>query len=208
VYLSENKVLALEAGEGGARRSSARPAGPPWRIGWFGNIRCRQSLYLLAALTHRLRGAVEVVIRGRPARTAVPDFDRVIAEHTGILFKGPYDRRLDLASIYGEVHFAWTMDFFEAGGNSEWLLPNRLYEGGLYGAVPLAFGPVETGRWLQRQGAGILLYDPLKRTLGDFFGALDMRGYLAARGAVERIPILALEDGTGECRALVEALSV
>jgi len=150
---------------------------------------------------------VEVVIRGRPARTAIADFDRVVAAHPGISFLGPYDRRVDLAAIYGDVHFSWTMDFFEAGGNSEWLLPNRLYEGGLYGVVALATGRVETGRWLQKKNVGVILTDPLDAALASYFASLDQDGYRAARAAVGRLPPAALLDQEGDCRAFVRSLA-
>src|SRR6185312_12560894 len=118
------------------------------RIGWFGVIRCRRSLQLLANLVTALPGVVEVIIRGRPRRKVIPDFDRLLATTPGLSFLGEYDRHTELAALYGDVHFAWAVDFYEAGLNSDWLLPNRLYEGTLYGAVPLVLDSVETGRWL------------------------------------------------------------
>ncbi len=203
VLLCENKVLSQETA---GTRGAPRAAGAPWRIGWFGNIRCRRSLVVLAGLTRRFPGRVEVVIRGRPAPTAIPDFQEIVATHPGVTFSGPYDRRMDLESIYADVHFAWTMDFFESGANSDWLLPNRLYEGGFFGAVALAFAPVETGRWLRSRGAGVLVEEPLDRNLADYFGGLDADGYRSSSAAVERIPLSALVDGKPECEALVETL--
>ena len=205
VLLVENKVLAFEY-DPPVPAAAGLPAGPPWRIGWFGNIRCRRSLLLLAGLTRRFPGGVEVVIRGRPALTAIPDFREIVEAHPGISFKGPYDRRMDLASIYGDVHYVWAMDFFEAGGNSEWLLPNRLYEGSLFGAVALAYGPVETGRWLRSHRAGVIFEEPLAAGLEDFFAGVDGDAYRSARSAVARIPIDALVDGEIDCVALVDAL--
>ncbi len=207
VLLAENKVLASEGGDPGEPRSPARVPGPPWRIGWFGNIRCRRSLLLLAGLTRQFPGLVEVVIRGRPARTAIADFDQIVAAHAGVSFQGPYDRRVELAAIYGDVHFAWTMDFFEAGGNSEWLLPNRLYEGGLYGVVALASAQVETGRWLEQRQAGVVLSDPLDAALGAYFAGLNPAGYRGARAAVGRIPLTALLDQESDCRTFVLSLA-
>jgi succinoglycan biosynthesis protein ExoL len=207
ILLAENKVLASEVGAFPPQGPSQPLAGPPWRIGWFGNIRCRRSLLLLAGLTRRFPGLVEVVIRGRPARTAIPDFDLIVTAHPGISFLGPYDRRVDLAAIYGDVHFSWTMDFFEAGGNSEWLLPNRLYEGGLYGVVALASGRVETGRWLQKRDVGVVLTDPLDAALGAYFAGLNPDTYRAARAAVGQLPSAALLDQEWDCRAFVRTLA-
>src|SRR6516225_5785654 len=63
IRLVENKLLRTETQSDDARLD--RPAsGPPWRIGWFGMIRCRRSLEILSALTRAAQGAVEVIIRG------------------------------------------------------------------------------------------------------------------------------------------------
>ena len=64
--LVENRVLSGEEQTSPPQPDQA--AGPPWRIGWFGVIRCARSLAALAALARAMPGQVEVVIRGRPAR--------------------------------------------------------------------------------------------------------------------------------------------
>jgi hypothetical protein len=66
VLLVENKMLDLDANSSATRTPTpaALPSGPPWRIGWFGMIRCRKSLDILCALAAQRPGLVEVVIRG------------------------------------------------------------------------------------------------------------------------------------------------
>jgi hypothetical protein len=206
IRLVENKVFDDRA-EGGITIAAARPpAGPPWRIGWFGMLRCRRSLDALKALVRAANGAVEVIIRGRPTPAVFPDFEAEIADTPGLVFHGAYRNPEDLAKIYGEVHFVWAMDYYEAGENSAWLLPGRLYEGSLYGAVPLALSSVETGRWLEQRGAGVLLPDPPGAQLAAFFAKLDAAQYDTLAAAVGRISRRALMDGASECRELVEAL--
>lgn len=204
VCLVENRILSSELA---MPMPTAGPPGPPWRIGWFGVIRCRRSLHLLAGLVRRFPGMVEVAIRGRPARDAIPDFDAVIAATPGLRFFGPYHRASDLARIYAEVHYAWTIDFYEAGANSAWLLPNRLYEGGIYGAVPIALRSVETGEWLIRHGAGICLEEPIDDALAAFFAGLDAKRHAAAQAAMQRIPHEAFVCDIAACRDLTAALA-
>ena len=127
----ENKVLHTDFGS--VADAAARQSAPPWWIGWYGVLRCRRSLQLLDELTRRLPGHVMVELRGRPARSAIPDFDAIVAAKPALRFMGSYDRRRDLAQIYRAEHFTWAIDFYEAGANSLWLLPNRHYEGGLHG---------------------------------------------------------------------------
>jgi succinoglycan biosynthesis protein ExoL len=186
ICLIENKVL----GDEHASASSAQPraAGPPWRIGWYGVLRCRRSLQLLAELTRQLPGQVIVELRGRPARSAIPDFDALIAAAPGVRFLGPYDRRHDLAEIYRAVHFTWAIDFYEAGLNSRWLLPNRLYEGGLHGAIPIALASVETGRWLAQRGLGVLLSDSPAEDLLRYFSTLVVETYAASAMCLAAAP--------------------
>jgi succinoglycan biosynthesis protein ExoL len=185
VRVVENRILASEL---------AMPIGnlpvsaPPWRIGWFGIIRCRRSLDILARLVRQMPDRIQVVIRGRPARDAIPEFDAVVAATPGLTFLGPYDRVTDLARIYADVHYVWAIDFYEAGANSAWLLPNRLYEGGIYGAVPIALRALETGRWLVDHQAGICLDEPLDETLTAFVAGLDAERDGKARAAMQRIP--------------------
>lgn len=206
--LLENKVLAEDAPSGqldciGQLRATVPSEGPPWRIGWFGVIRCRRSLQLLANLATALPGVVEVIIRGRPRRNVIPDFDQVVAATPGLSFLGEYDRHTELATLYGDVHFAWAVDFYEAGRNSDWLLPNRLYEGTLNGAVPLVLASVETGRWLAVRQCGVCLEDThdksLERSLFEFFGGLDSTRYSIARTALAKVPLSDLLDDKAAC---------
>jgi succinoglycan biosynthesis protein ExoL len=217
VRIVENKVLETELAAGTPPRALppgpppgpplGPPLGPPWRIGWFGVIRCARSLELLAALARRLPGQVEVVIRGRPARDAVPGFDAIVARTPGLSFLGPYDRAAELGRIYADVHLTWAMDFYEAGANSDWLLPNRLYEGGLHHAVPIAHAGVETGRWLAARGAGLLLAGPLEETLPALLAGLTPEAYAQARAASARLPRGDLVADGQECAALAAALA-
>ena len=205
IRLVENKVLLV--GESEARATFARPPpGPPWRIGWFGMIRCRKSLDILSSLARAAGGTVEVIIRGRASGATLPDFDAAIADLPYVRFAGPYRNPADLPSIYGDVHFSWAIDYYESGHNSAWLLPNRVYEGSLYGAVSIGLAGVETGRWLARRNAGVVLDEPLEQRLVDFFRRLDRNSYAILAHEVEALPRTDLVSDQSDCRELVEAL--
>ena len=201
VRLVENKVLDLD----GARPVGAGPrAKPPWRIGWLGAIRCQKSLDFLCELAARRPDLVEVRIHGRPARAAFRDFDAQVAGAPGVTFSGGYTAA-DLPALYGDVHFNWAIDFMEEGLNSAWLLPNRLYEGSRYGAVPIALSDVETGRFLAARGFGLPLAE-----LADLEGVLEglsARRYADLRAGVEAMPDEMFAVGRAECRDLVRALA-
>ena len=203
--LIENKVLHLA--DEPASHELKRPApGEPWRIGWFGMLRCRKSFDMLSRLTRELPGRVEVILRGRPAPSIFPDFEAEVAQAPGMSFGGEYRNPDDLDAIYGDVHFAWALDYFEESQNSAWLLPNRIYEGCLWGAVPLALGEVETGNWLEKRNAGVLLPDPPYEALLSFFRSLNVDQYQKLAASVQGIPSNDLVDDADGCRALVESL--
>lgn len=205
VLLVENKVFLGQQTVPGPRRD--RVARPPWRIGWFGAIRCAKSFALLSRLTRSFNGKIEVVIRGRPTAAVFPDFGKLVGNEPFMRFEGAYRNPDDLATIYGEVDFAWAIDFFEEGQNSEWLLPNRLYESGWGGAIPLALARTATGRWLAGKDVGVRLDDPLERSLHRYFQSLRDEEY---REQYRRIKAL---DPTiwlclpQECSSLVWAMA-
>lgn len=176
VHLLENQVLELDGSET-VMQSRTRPAGAPWRIGWFGAIRCRKSLDLLAAFTRRMEGRFEVILRGRPVRSEFDDFDGRIAREPYLRFEGPYRNPEDLSAIYADVDFAWAIDFFEEGQNSLWLLPNRLYEGCRHGALPIVLDGTETARLATQHGVGIALADDRLDTLIDRLSSFDEATY-------------------------------
>ncbi len=204
VCLVENKVLRTDLAA--APAPVMKPSGPPWRIGWYGVLRCRRSLELLAGLTRALPGQVVVDLCGRPALSAIPDFHARVAAEPGLRFHGAYDRRHDLPAIYRDAHFTWAIDFYEADANSRWLLPNRLYEGGLHGAVPIALASVETGRWLAARDAGVLLEEPLAPALLRVFSGLTPATYAAEAARLNRQPVDAWLDDGGDGARLAAAL--
>lgn len=155
VILIENKVFGVPP----SSQSKPPAVGSPWVIAWNGAIRCAKSLRILDELTTRANGTVRVVIRGRVSYDQIPDFDEVVHRSPWIEYKGPYPYPDGLDEIYSGVHFSWTIDMFLEGQNSTWALANRIYEGGRAGVVPIAQRAVETGRYYDRLGIGLVLDD-------------------------------------------------
>ncbi len=201
--LVENKLYPVPA----IIEMPARTPGPPWKIGWFGVIRCRKSLEILSELVKRASGNVEVIIRGLPALDQFDDFHKSTTSVPGLQFEGAYKNPDDFSAIYHEVHFAWAIDMFEEGLNSSWLLPNRIYEGGLFGTVPIALTTVETGRTLDRMGIGVTLDTLDVDTLVSFFNQLTASSYLALEEKVRAMPISAWTFSKQDCEGLVQYLA-
>ena len=206
IHLLENQVLELDGHEAGLP-ALTRPTGKPWRIGWFGAIRCRKSLDLLSAFTRRMEGRFEVVLRGRPAFGEFDDFDGCIAREPYIRFEGAYRNPEDLSTIYGDVDLAWAIDFFEEGQNSLWLLPNRLYEGCRHGALPIVLDGTETARLARERGIGIALANDRLETLVDRFADFDGDAYRALYANLVKLGTRPWVLDRADCAAFVQRLA-
>jgi len=206
VLLQENKVLALDGDDMTAPSPRLPQAGEPWKIGWFGALRCRKSLQILADFAAKMDGKVEVVLRGRPAYSEFDDFDGFVERAPHLAFHGAYRNPEDLASIYNDVQFTWAIDFFEEGQNSSWLLPNRLYEGCLHGALPIAVAGTETARFLQQRNIGHILETADVASLETLFSKLSDASYLQSFQRLAAIDRQQWITDRNDCRELVRVL--
>jgi succinoglycan biosynthesis protein ExoL len=208
VVLLHNKVLELTERPSLLDEHPALPnEGEPWVIGWFGALRCRKSLELLAEFTRRMQGRFEIVLRGRPAYSEFTGFDGFVTAEPFMRFGGAYRNPEDLPDIYGAVHFAWAIDFFEEGLNSNWLLPNRLFEGCRYGAVPVAMRRTETGRFLSDRRMGVLLDEASPHGLAQCLGSIDHDAYQRMRGRICAEDRSTWVSDLSDCRALMARLA-
>ena len=164
--LIENRLAAgAEYGPRPPRETDEPARGQPLRIGWVGVLRCWRSFGLLLELARKLGKDVQIVMHGMPALTEIPDFHARIQGLPNVTFHGRYRAPEDLARIYAGVDVVWAGDFMEAGFNSEWLLPNRLYEGGYYAVPPIAPASTQTAKWMDERGVGFALEENLSSTL-------------------------------------------
>ncbi len=185
---------------------AAIPSAVP-TIGWFGILRCAASLACLDAVTRATPGRMKVVLAGRPALDAIPDFHAVVAANPDLEFKGSYRNPDDLPQLYGAVHLAWLVDRYDAGSNSDWLLPNRLYEGCLFGAVPIALAGTEVARRLDEMAIGVVLPETSVDDVAAFVGRLDPERLASLAAAVRMHPKKTWLASVAEATELVCALA-
>jgi hypothetical protein len=204
IKIIENKVLLTDREMIRPNRSS-QASGPPWKLGWFGMIRCRRSFEILSSVAREADGDLHIKIAGRPSPKEFPDFEGLVAASPYVTFTGPY-RFDELPALYGDVHFSWAVDFFEHGLNSSWLLPNRIYESSFFGAVPIAVEGVETARWLAERQVGAILDGHPDVSLRNFFRTLTDGRYRQLSGALQGIPLTELAETRQSCHQLIEGL--
>jgi hypothetical protein len=107
-----------------------------------------------------------------------------------VTYYGPYDRATDLAAIYQDVHFAWMLDSFAGSNNAgEWCLVNRMYEAGSNGSVLMGLRGTQSGHWLLDKGVGIVIDTPIPASLDHIIQTLTPESYLAAKAAIQHLPM-------------------
>ena len=204
--LIENKVSAAQAVPAASEASRSKAPGPPWAIGWFGTLRCARSLEILRRIADAGQGKVIVHIRGLPSQEdlTVDQIEAACAGRSNMLYGGPYRSAQDLAAIYGPVHVAWCIDYLDAGGNSDWLLPNRVYEGGLMGCLALARKGTATADMVDRLGLGWSFEEPLEASVSRFLTYLTSDTFQDAQRRLEAMPRSTFVDLTDTRDLLAE----
>ena len=203
--LIENRLAAgADYGQRPAR-DAAQKNPSPLRIGWVGRLRCSRSLGLLTGLAREFGPQVRIVMHGIASPEEIPDFNERIHGLANVEFHGRYRAPEDLSRIYAGLDLVWAGDFMEAGYNSVWLLPNRIYEGGYYAVPSIAPEGTQTAKWINARAAGFTVSEDLAHTLPGL-----VRSLIADRGsiAVKRSHLLDLPEGTfvaprGELAALI-----
>jgi succinoglycan biosynthesis protein ExoL len=193
-YSGDYRAFIVENRLAPGARYGARPTGVkaedqgtqrPLRLGWVGNLRCARSFDLLCNLADQYPDDLEIRLHGVPSRTEIPVFEPLIDARPNVTFHGRYRSPEDLQGIYEKLDVVWAGDFMEAGYNSVWLLPNRIYEGGYYCTPSIAPAGTETAAWLERSACGLIVPESLEQTLPAMVGDLIRdRSSIAERARV------------------------
>lgn len=124
------------------------------------------------ALALKLGDRVRFVLRGYASGTIAGDFQQLLGNLPNFQFMGPYSYPDELAEMYSCIDFNWAFDETDPNGNSAWLLPNRIYEGGCFGVPVIGAMATETGRWIEQHALGWTFPEPLEDSLAMFFQSL------------------------------------
>lgn len=129
----------------------------PLRVGWVGTLRCPRTLALLAETADRMGPRVQIVLRGVVHGHQLPNFGKVISARPNMHYDGPYAYPEGLAQAYAGLDCVWAQDLWQRGGNSDWLLPNRLYEAGYFGCPSIAVAGTETACVVRGRALGLVI---------------------------------------------------
>jgi succinoglycan biosynthesis protein ExoL len=189
IFLLENKVYpSRRLPPVTSERKAPVADGRPWVIGCFGALRCQRSLEIMHELALRLGDRIRIELRGYPAGTIAADFDRLLGELPNLRFGGSYFYPDELTEIYAEIDFNWAFDMSDPNGNSAWLLPNRIYEGGCFGVPVIGAKETQTGRWIEQRALGWTFAEPLVESLAVFFETVDRGEWEAVKLRCAAVP--------------------
>ncbi len=207
-FLLENKVFLSSSEFSRLVAEQRADHHRPWTIGWFGVIRCQRSLEILENLARSFPSTIAVHIRGTASEThgiTTETLRGISDRNNNIHFFGPYRCPDDLQQIYGAIDLCWAIDYSAAGSNSDWLIPNRIYESGLCGIPSVSRSGTATARIIDKYACGWKLDEPLEDSVRDFISSLDW-----SRFAEIATPLRLLAPGTfideSDTRALVRRL--
>lgn len=170
-YWVENK---LHFGDTSVERpdSTASERGP-LVIAWVGIIRCQETLSLLKAAAEAMPDDVIIRISGLVSYFLIPDFDEQIEGLGNMVFAGPYEWPEGLHGSYTGAHLVWSQELSWGGHNSDWLIPNRVYEASYFGIPSVAVASTQTGQFIEQRRIGYTLKDAEEHTFIEFLRSLD-----------------------------------
>lgn len=187
VALVENK-LWLDPTLGMARpQPVARPPGPI-TIGLVGSIRCQASVELLFRTADLMGERLRLRFSGALHDHALKDFHDALARHPSAEWTGPYPYPQGLSAAYAGCDLVWAQDMWQRGTNSDWLLPNRIYEASWCGCPQVALASTQTGKRIAQDGLGWTIATPEPATLAALLDRITPDDLAHARSGLRSRP--------------------
>jgi succinoglycan biosynthesis protein ExoL len=212
VALVENKLwLGLDAAQRPPRPvAQARAPGAPLTIGLVGSIRCQASVELLMRTADLMGDRLRLRISGALHEHSLSGFHQALAARSNVEWTGPYAYPAGLAQAYAGCDLVWAQDMWQRGTNSDWLLPNRIYEASWCGCPSVGLADTQTGARIIGDGLGWTIARAAPEALAALLDSLtpqDLAGQRAAllarpesdfvQQAGDVLPFLAPVSGVG-----------
>lgn len=177
-FLLENKVYPST---NIATEIPSRALQKPIRIGYFGGFRCARSWELIKSLAAQFPNEVHFYLRGFPTLLDKDLFFKELPNFPNIEYGGIFQFPDDLPELYANLDLVWCFDFYAADSNSKWLLPTRLYDGGLFHIPMLGEKGTATGNYISEKQIGWTFYEPMLENLAHFLANLNNEMYQKVR---------------------------
>lgn len=144
--LIENKlVLGVGPAQAPTRPLRAVQRKGPLVLGLVGSIRCQASVAMLMSTADLMGDRLHLRFSGSLHEHALENFHMELAKRANVEWTGAYPYPLGLADAYSGCDLVWAQDMWQRGTNSDWLLPNRIYEASWCGCPSVALADTQTG---------------------------------------------------------------
>ena len=180
IALVENK-LWLDPGLGMTRPVPAPRADRPITIGLVGSIRCQASVELLFRTADLMGDRLRLRFSGALHDHALTDFQAELARRPNAEWTGPYAYPAGLPGAYAGCDLVWAQDMWQRGSNSDWLLPNRIYEASWCGCPSVGLAETQTGKRIRDAGIGWVIPAPEPARLAALLDRLTPQALATAR---------------------------
>ncbi|SMO91204.1 glycosyltransferase [Paracoccus laeviglucosivorans] len=187
VALVENKLwLGLDPTAAPARPTMPAPVADdaPITLGLVGSIRCQASAELLFKTLDLMGDRLRLRFSGALHDHALQDFRSELAKRPNAVWTGPYHYPDGLAQAYEGVDLVWAQDMWQRGTNSDWLLPNRIYEASWCGCPQIGLADTQTGRRIAQDGLGFVIPRPDPAELAALLNRLTHSDVRTAKSAL------------------------
>jgi succinoglycan biosynthesis protein ExoL len=162
-FLFENKVEGLDAFVVREAMRTLAIRQDPLTIVFSGKLRCIASTNLLTGLARARPETVRIRLAGSPIPEVREAYDQLTAL-PNVEALGRYAYPDGLEKIYAGADLNWAIDF-QADFNSRELIPNRLYEGSVFGVPPIVRSGTATARRADGWGSALSLSEPYDMAL-------------------------------------------
>lgn len=172
--LVENKLwLGLDPVTRPARHAPPAMPDRPLTIGLVGSIRCQASVDLLMRTADLMGDRLRIRIAGALHDHALSGFHEAVASRHNVEWVGRYAYPQGLADAYAGCDLVWAQDMWQRGTNSDWLLPNRIYEASWCGCPSIGVTGTQTGRRIDGDGLGWTIDTPTPEALAALLTSLS-----------------------------------
>ena len=177
-----------------------------WKIGFVGIFRCNTSLQLLTEIAQNLSEKIEIVLAGRPEEHVIEMYNKLV-ELDNTTYLDEYQYPDDLPNIYSQIDIIWSADFSDLSVNSKWLLPNRIYEAGLFSVPQLCFSDnVAICKYIKSLNIGWVLEEANIESLIRFFSSLTYEQFQQIQSNYKVLPSNQF-TGDGQVLSLVNRIN-
>lgn len=153
-FVIENKMLPKAEIPGSYHQANQKTDSEVLTIGYFGMLRCEESLTFLHQLTAKSQGKIKVKMRGVFLQT--DSYEPIIEKNTHTNFNGAFVYPDDLPEMYQSVDLVWAAHVHGIT-NRKWSISNRFYQACFYNKPLIAQKGTQDSKRVEDYNIGLTI---------------------------------------------------